>query len=149
MARTELDAFDLATPRDLSAFLAGAQITSSITYALVFGITSFIIIFGAAYGFKLFQLFYYRQGSEGWNYRLPRELGSFVAACQLTSLISFATLFTTVSLWGGDDFPADARKWVLYAVGGVFGATYLLRGLVQGTMLTKKKAASKDVKKDN
>ncbi|KAJ3078492.1 hypothetical protein HDU99_000552, partial [Rhizoclosmatium hyalinum] len=69
MARTELDAFDLATPRDLSAFLAGAQITSSITYALVFGITSFIvpldqanksvvslpiqIIFGAAYGFKL------------------------------------------------------------------------------------------------
>ncbi|KAJ3027182.1 UNVERIFIED_CONTAM: hypothetical protein HDU68_004284 [Siphonaria sp. JEL0065] len=141
---SEADKWDFAIPQHTSAFLAGSQVTSSIAYAIVFGISSFVVeltasdkfsitvplqaIFALSYLAKLVQMFYFRQGSVGWNYRIPREFGAFVAGCQLSSLVSLAAVFAVTSWWS-IDFPEDAARYIRWSVGCVFGVAYLLRAV--------------------
>ncbi|KAI9332688.1 hypothetical protein BDR26DRAFT_869155 [Obelidium mucronatum] len=163
-AKSEADSWSFSTPQDTSAYLTGAQVTSSLAYALVFGVTKFIVndsiepvhkqavtlalqvIISVSYIAKVVQMYVFKQASTPWNYRLPRELGAFAAGCQQFAIGCLVAVFY-ITNWWFEDFPEEARQYISWCVGGVAAVAYLLRVVALYVAVKKQQAQERQSKK--
>ncbi|KAJ3076354.1 hypothetical protein HDU98_003936 [Podochytrium sp. JEL0797] len=156
----EADKWDLSVPSHTSAFLTGAQVCSCVSYALFFGLTSFIfpveptdklivtlpiqLLTTAAFIGKLMQIYYLKQPNAPWSTKVMREMGAAVAGAQVIAILSFFLMLGTSALIS-PEFPAGARSALIWSSGSIFGLCYILRG-VQYYLASQAGAAEKILK---